>query len=50
MLLYNNNFSCCDFWDLTIIGGVTFVIVINTYKHITFVKNICFTKIKFVSL
>lgn len=49
-LLYDNSCRCSYFCNLTIIVFITFVIVINTYQHITNVKNICFTKIKFVSL
>lgn len=50
VLLYDNSCRCSCFCNLTIIVFMTFVIVINTYQHITNVKNICFTKIKFVPL
>ena len=50
VLLYDNSCRCSYFCNLTIIVFITFVIVINSYQHITNVKNICFTKIKFVPL
>lgn len=39
-----------DFLSLTIISHFTNVIVINNCNSVTFVKFICFTKLKFVSL
>ena len=50
VLFAKSIYRCGDFLDFTIIVYFTNVIVVNNCCVVTFVKIICFTKIKFVYL